>query len=204
MTALAAPSSETLRADLIETPIGVVVARFVEHEGCQIVAELRFSSSSSLGDPPPLKECSALRERLRAYFDRREADVFDELELAPRGTAFQHRVWAALRRVPFGETISYGELASRVGSPGAARAVGLANARNPIAIVIPCHRVLDSRGRLHGYAYGLERKRRLLEHEGTANTLGPCISDSKPRHRELDRLPANARLHASPLAGDFQ
>lgn len=88
-----------------------------------------------------------------------------ELDLRPDGTPFQRAVWAALREIPFGETASYGELARRLGKPGASRAVGLANGRNPIGIVIPCHRVVGSTGSLTGYGGGLERKRFLLEHE---------------------------------------
>lgn len=87
------------------------------------------------------------------------------LPLRPRGTTFQNRVWAALREIPYGETASYGEIARRIGMPGAARAVGAANGRNPIPIVVPCHRVIGSQGRLTGYGGGLEIKRKLLELE---------------------------------------
>jgi methylated-DNA-[protein]-cysteine S-methyltransferase len=87
------------------------------------------------------------------------------LPLAPRGSAFQQRVWAALQDIPYGETESYGELAQRIGAPGAARAVGLANGRNPIAIVIPCHRVIGSHGKLTGFGGGLDRKKQLLDLE---------------------------------------
>ncbi len=85
--------------------------------------------------------------------------------MAPAGTEFQKRVWAELTRIPYGETISYAELAKRVGSEGAARAVGRANATNPIAVVVPCHRVIGADGSLTGYAYGVEMKRSLLEFE---------------------------------------
>ena len=85
--------------------------------------------------------------------------------MAPRGTEFQKRVWSELVRVPYGETVSYAELAKRAGSPGAARAVGRANATNPIAIVVPCHRVIGADGSLTGYAYGVELKRGLLDLE---------------------------------------
>jgi methylated-DNA-[protein]-cysteine S-methyltransferase len=90
-----------------------------------------------------------------------ERRAFD-LELAPAGTPFQHEVWDALRAIPYGETVTYGELARRVGRPGASRAVGLANGRNPISIVVPCHRVVGADGTLTGYGGGLERKRALL------------------------------------------
>ncbi len=83
------------------------------------------------------------------------------------GTEFQRRVWGELREIPLGETISYGELARRLGTPGASRAVGLANGRNPVSIVVPCHRVIGADGRLTGYGGGLERKAWLLRHEAT-------------------------------------
>ena len=105
-----------------------------------------------------------VRRQLDAYFARR-LQRFD-LPLAPAGTAFQQRVWQALRNIPFGETRTYGELARMIGQPGAARAVGAANGANPIAIIIPCHRVIATGGRLGGYAGGLDIKRRLLELEG--------------------------------------
>ena len=102
--------------------------------------------------------------QLREYFagTRRTFD----LPLAPRGTAFQQRVWAALRAIPYGETCTYGELAAAIGSPSASRAVGMANHHNPIPIVIPCHRVIGANGTLTGYAGGLEIKRKLLALEG--------------------------------------
>jgi len=111
------------------------------------------------------------REQLSAYFAG-ESRSFD-LPLAFRGTEFQRRVWDALRAVPFGETVSYGELARRIGAPRAVRAVGAAVGRNPISIVVPCHRIIGSDGGLTGYAGGLASKRWLLEHERTANALSP-------------------------------
>ena len=87
------------------------------------------------------------------------------LPLAPKGSDFQKLVWAELIKIPFGETISYAELARRIGVPGAARAVGRANATNPIAVIVPCHRVIGSNGRLTGYAGGLELKEKLLAWE---------------------------------------
>lgn len=105
------------------------------------------------------------RQALAAYFggDRRG---FANLPLDPRGTDFQMRVWQELRRIPWGQTISYAELARRVGRPRASRAVGQANARNPIPLIIPCHRVVAADGSLGGYSAGLDRKRWLLAHEG--------------------------------------
>jgi methylated-DNA-[protein]-cysteine S-methyltransferase len=106
---------------------------------------------------------TALRRQLDEYLAGTRRTF--ELPLAPRGTTRQHAVWAALQEIPFGEVRSYGALARSIGAPGAARAVGTANARNPLSIVIPCHRVIGSDGSLTGYAGGLEAKRWLLEHE---------------------------------------
>jgi methylated-DNA-[protein]-cysteine S-methyltransferase len=103
------------------------------------------------------------REQLDAYFAG-ERTTFD-LPLAARGTPFQERVWAALRGIPYGETISYRELARRIGDAGAVRAVGAANGRNSLSIVVPCHRVIGADGSLTGFGGGIERKRWLLEHE---------------------------------------
>jgi methylated-DNA-[protein]-cysteine S-methyltransferase len=102
--------------------------------------------------------------QLNEYFAgrRREFDV----PLRLRGTQFQQRVWQVLQEIPYGETLSYGELARRIGNPNASRAVGLANGRNPISILVPCHRVIGADGSLTGYGGGVERKRWLLAHEG--------------------------------------
>jgi len=105
-----------------------------------------------------------LATQLREYFDGRRR-VF-ELPLKPEGTPFQLRVWNALLEIPYGETISYGELAARIGDRSASRAVGLANGSNPLPIVIPCHRVIGSNGKLTGYGGGLPIKERLLTLEG--------------------------------------
>jgi methylated-DNA-[protein]-cysteine S-methyltransferase len=101
--------------------------------------------------------------QLAAYFNGTLTEF--DLPLESEGTDFQRRVWSALREIPYGQTISYGELARFVGKPSASRAVGLANGRNPIGIVIPCHRVIGADGSLTGYGGGLERKRWLLQHE---------------------------------------
>jgi methylated-DNA-[protein]-cysteine S-methyltransferase len=102
--------------------------------------------------------------QLSEYFAG-ERTTFD-FPLVLAGNAFERRVWEALQAIPYGTTITYGELAARLGAPGAARAVGAANGRNPIAIVVPCHRVIGARGKLTGYGGGLARKRALLTHEG--------------------------------------
>lgn len=111
-------------------------------------------------DPP----FDAVKGQLEAYFDGR-LTVF-ELDLAPRGTAFQRAVWQALRKIPYGETTTYGALARRIGRPSASRAVGAANGANPLPIVIPCHRVIGSTGKLTGFGGGLPTKAALLKLEG--------------------------------------
>ena len=103
-------------------------------------------------------------KQLREYFDGKRT-TFD-LPLNLEGTTFQKQVWKALCKIPFGKTISYAELARRVGNPNACRAVGLANGRNPVGIVVPCHRVIGANGTLTGYGGGLNRKKFLLELEG--------------------------------------
>lgn len=108
-------------------------------------------------------------EQLEAYFAG-ERHTFD-LALAPTGTAFQLSVWRELLEIPYGETRSYGQLAVRLGSPGASRAVGLANGRNPLAIIVPCHRVIGADGTLTGYAGGMDRKRLLLDLEAGVGSL---------------------------------
>ena len=110
--------------------------------------------------------------RLRAYFDG-DIGCLGTIPLSLGGTAFQQQVWTALRSIPPGSVLSYGQLAARLGQPRAYRAVGMSNALNPIAIVVPCHRLLGADGSLTGYAGGLARKRWLLRHEGVElDTLG--------------------------------
>jgi methylated-DNA-[protein]-cysteine S-methyltransferase len=152
---------------LVDTPVGplTLVAEGDALVGVWMVDQRHHPGDASHGpaaDPgDPVLALAA--EQLRQYFAG-ERTAFD-LPLAPRGTEFQRRVWHALREIPYGETTSYGELAQRLGSPGASRAVGLANGRNPIGIVIPCHRVVGSAGSLTGYGGGIERKRLLLDLE---------------------------------------
>jgi methylated-DNA-[protein]-cysteine S-methyltransferase len=126
------------------------------------LSELRFADGGAAQEPsdPVLAEACA---QLEAYFAGERSDF--DLPLAPAGTPFDRRVWEAVAAIPHGTTATYGELAAQLGAPGAARAVGAANGRNPIAIVIPCHRVVGARGALTGYAYGVERKAALLAHE---------------------------------------
>jgi methylated-DNA-[protein]-cysteine S-methyltransferase len=112
---------------------------------------------------------AAAVDQLAGYFAGELTDFDVELDL--QGTEFQRRVWKALLTSPFGETRSYGEIAEQIGAPGAARAVGLANGHNPIAIVVPCHRVIGANGSLTGFGGGLDRKRTLLELENQRANL---------------------------------
>lgn len=110
------------------------------------------------------RTANAFRRPLEAYFAG-EYTAIDKLAVDGGGSEFQRKVWRALREIPCGQTISYGELAGRIGLPTASRAVGLANGQNPIPLVVPCHRVIGASGKLTGYGGGLDRKRWLLEHE---------------------------------------
>ena len=121
----------------------------------------RFTPDEVIHDP---KRAADVRREVTEYFSgkRRKFTV----SLGASGTMFQQQVWTELRRIPFGKTRSYGELAAELGKPDASRAVGRANATNPICLIVPCHRVIGSDGSLTGFAFGEEIKRKLLEHEG--------------------------------------
>jgi len=145
----------------IESPLGPLFLA-ADNVGLRRI-ELANGRGAALPDPAWKEDPSPLEEvirQLRAYFAG-ELDTFD-LPLAPEGTPFQLKVWNLLCDIPYGETISYGELARRIGNPKASRAVGLANGSNPIPIVIPCHRVIGSNGKLTGYGGGLPIKEKLL------------------------------------------
>ena len=137
------------------------------HEPAALESELRaeFPRAAVTRDDPGMAEMAALVSDLAVGRPRPEVG---ELPLDVHATAFRRRVWEALRRIPAGETRSYGQVAAAIGAPKAARAVGAACAANPVAVVVPCHRVLASDGSLHGYAYGLARKRQLLDAERAA------------------------------------
>lgn len=132
------------------------------------LALIHFSKGRSPREPDPewrenAKPFAGAIRQLKAYF---AGELFDfDLKLNPQGTAFQQKVWRALREIPYGRTISYGELARRIGNPAASRAVGLANGANPLPIVIPCHRVIGSNGKLTGYGGGMPNKQMLLDLE---------------------------------------
>ena len=114
-------------------------------------------------------------QQLEAYFAGERTDF--DLELSLAGSEFQRRVWQALLTIPYGETRSYGQVAEQIGAAGAARAVGLANGHNPIAIIVPCHRVIGANGSLTGYGGGLDRKRSLLEMEKTVKSGNLTLFD---------------------------
>ncbi|MFG0293015.1 MAG: methylated-DNA--[protein]-cysteine S-methyltransferase [Phycisphaerales bacterium JB050] len=141
----------------IQTPLGPMLATS-ENEA---LIGLSFDAEGEHDEACPILDL--VEEQLESYFEGDPVNF--DIPLAPKGTPFQHRVWDALRTVPKGETRSYTAIARQIGSHEAVRAVGAANGANPIAIIIPCHRVIASDGRLHGYAGGLERKRELLDLE---------------------------------------
>lgn len=151
----------------IQTPIGPLHAAFDE-EGR--LAELGFRESTSLrvsestSDSSTTRRLENLSTQLVEYFSGKRK-TFD-FPLAPRGTEFQLAVWNALLEIPYGDTVTYAELARRIGRPAAVRAVGAANGANPIPVIIPCHRVIGSNGTLTGYGGGIERKQWLLALEG--------------------------------------
>jgi methylated-DNA-[protein]-cysteine S-methyltransferase len=139
----------------------------------------------------------SVRNSLLAYLSG-DLHAIDEIEVATGGTAFQRELWAALRRIPVGETVSYGELAVRLGRPRAVRAVGLANGANPIGVVVPCHRVIGADRSLTGYGGGLPRKRWLLAHEGVSFERG---RDVVVRSAKRERAHRDAAAAAGGLRG---
>jgi len=163
---------ETLTLDRVQTPTGEVLLvvgadgavralDFAGYEERMMRLLARHWGGATLveGSAP-----AAVRSAVGAYFSG-EAKALDAIAVKTNGTDFQKAVWAALRAIPHGETRTYGQLAAAVGSPRAVRAAGLANGQNPIALIVPCHRVIGANGTLTGYAGGLERKKWLLEHE---------------------------------------
>jgi methylated-DNA-[protein]-cysteine S-methyltransferase len=176
---MSANSPERLILDRRPTPIGVLLlatddggrVRAIDLAGdeARMTQHLRsqYGKSSSIewGAAP-----AAVTRALDGYFAG-NLNTLDEVVCQADGTPFQQEVWSALRKIPAGQTLSYGALADRLGKPKAVRAVGLANGANPIPIVIPCHRVIGSDGSLTGYGGGLERKRWLLAHEGMFSPL---------------------------------
>lgn len=165
----------TFLLERIDTPIGVMLLATDEQQRLRIVDWLdheenmhRLLRRQYPRAPISLRESSETSAAARAMQAYLEGDfsAMETLDVATGGTEFQKCVWAALRDIPAGSTISYLQLATRIGRPSAVRAVGLANGANPISIVVPCHRVIGSGSALTGYGGGLQRKRWLLEHEG--------------------------------------
>lgn len=149
---------------VFESPVGPLL---LAGDGLALQVLAFADGRSGTPDDSWLRDTSGLldpvRRELDSYFDGQLREF--QVPLAPRGTAFQQSVWRNLREIPYGETISYGELARRVGDPLAVRAVGAANGANPIAIIVPCHRVIGANGSLVGFGGGLPIKRALLDLE---------------------------------------
>jgi len=160
---------------LMESPLGTMTLVNTNGvlSGLYMPDHLRGPRTDSLGSRAT-SGFDAARSQLDEYFERKR--IHFDLPIAPHGTTFQQSVWNLLQTIPHGETRSYGELADLLGNRLAIRAVGLANGRNPISIIIPCHRVVGSNGSLTGYAGGLERKRRLLELEAADATSQKQLS----------------------------
>lgn len=161
----------TIYYSCVESPLGEL---FV-HGDDQFVTGLYLPNHKGWPGPDPSWQRSdalfaAVREQLAEYFGGQRQEFDAPLKLA--GTPFQRQVWQELVRIPYGTTITYAELARRVGKPAASRAVGHANARNPISILVPCHRVVGAEGRLTGYAGGVDKKRWLLQRERGATSGG--------------------------------
>ena len=159
-------------SDTIPTPIGpmIMLARggvmlLLEFSDADDRVEREMKVRFGDVDIVPIKNPFGFSERIADYFAGDLATI-DSIPTDGGGTEFQGRVWAELRRIPCGVTISYGELATRLGDKNAMRAVGLANGRNPISVVVPCHRVIGANGSMTGYGGGIKRKEWLLRHEG--------------------------------------
>lgn len=149
----------------VDTPVGTLMLAGCRDHGLRYIA---FQcGKGAMGPKPGWKQAAepfrAVERQLREYFDGKRT-AFD-LALHPKGTPFQKAVWKALLTIPYGETRSYGDIARAVGRPAAVRAVGMANGRNPLPIVVPCHRVIGAGGTLVGYGGGLPVKQALLDHE---------------------------------------
>jgi methylated-DNA-[protein]-cysteine S-methyltransferase len=149
---------------VVNSPVGTLtlVAANGTLRGLYLDEQRHRPPAETFGEPDPTPFAEVIRQ-LEEYFAGHRTEF--DLPMTLAGTPFQRTVWAALRKIPYGETTSYGQLAERIGCPSAARAVGLANGRNPIGIIVPCHRVVGATGELTGYSGGLDRKRQLLHFE---------------------------------------
>ena len=157
-------ATQTLTYDVVQSPIGRLI---LASDGVALVGVWMANASPTdttwsrhKGDDDILAQT---REELEEYFEGRRRSF--DVPLAPNGTDFQRSVWTALTKIPFGKTVSYGDLARQLGKEAAVRAVGAANGRNPIPVIVPCHRVIGSDGSLTGFGGGLPRKKWLLQHE---------------------------------------
>ncbi|WP_405997727.1 methylated-DNA--[protein]-cysteine S-methyltransferase [Streptomyces sp. NBC_00829] len=157
----------TRQHTVVESPYGPLTLAATDGvlSGLYMVQQRHRPAEETFGDVDPEPFGETIRQ-LRAYFSGELKDF--DMPMRLEGTAFQQGVWKLLREIPYGETRTYGELAEALGNPGASRAVGLANGRNPIGIIVPCHRVIGSTGGLTGYGGGLDRKQRLLAFEAGA------------------------------------
>jgi len=166
-----------LQLETVPSPIGDLLVATVGDAVCAVAFEggeadtdryltRRYGECVQVQGRVPAR----LRDALARYFEG-DLAAFDGIEAVARGTAFQERVWGALRKIPAGRTASYADIAQQIGQPTAVRAVGLANGQNPVPIIVPCHRIIGRDGSLTGFGGGLERKAWLLRHEGARNTL---------------------------------
>jgi methylated-DNA-[protein]-cysteine S-methyltransferase len=188
--------AERLFLEWVSTPIGELLlvtdvegrlraTHFGDHEDELRRRLRRRTAATELASPPRATRAAAA---VAAYFAG-DVRAIDALPVETGGTPFQRAVWAALREIPCGTTVSYGEIARRIGRPKAVRAVGMANNANPVGVVVPCHRVIGAGGDLTGYGGGLDRKRWLLDHEAR------CVS---AEHRGRSDAPAPMPLPRVP------
>lgn len=161
-----------LLTSTLDSPIGAIIVVTQAGRLCalEFVDEMersraRLATRFNAAALPDATDAAGVGGRLRRYFEG-DLEAIQDIDVHATGTEFQQRVWHALRTIPIGSTLSYGQLAERIGNAKASRAVGLANSQNPIGIVVPCHRVIGANAELTGYAGGLERKKWLLRHEG--------------------------------------
>ena len=170
-----------LLIDRIDTAIGEMIL-VADHDGnlraidwadyeTRMRRLLRLHYGKDGFDLKPADNPSGLSDVIRRYFAG-DLNAIDRLPVETAGTPFQREVWRALRDIPVGTTLSYAQIAERIGRPTAVRAVGLANGSNPVGIVVPCHRIIGANGSLTGYGGGMERKRWLLDHEGVKRQVG--------------------------------
>lgn len=189
-----------LHARVLDTPVGELLAvvrddgRLValpfldDHDPAALARRYANGSSVRFDDSPTTEPIQA---QVAEYFEGERRSF--EMAVAPEGTAFQQAVWSALALIPYGETLGYAELAQRIGRPGAARAVGRANATNPIPIVLPCHRVIGASGDLTGYGGGIDRKRFLLHLEGALSEPLALAADQRATGTS-STMPSGARV----------